>query len=167
MWQLSGPRRAKAALLLSLASVAFAAPLDCSDGQSDNTVYNTTVGSYDIIYHVDCADGNVTARTSLASFEDYLELCDSTPKCIDVSYAPGGTCWLKASVETPVSDGGIWTGRSRLSRTDNEVTYVNNKSNGTIYDAEDRGSYQVLCGIDYTGNDLTVTSESSFSACVG
>jgi hypothetical protein len=167
MWQpsrLSGP---KAAFLLSLvsASAVFAVPLDCTNGKSNNAVHNTTVGSYDILCGVDYAGGDVAAQSGLASFEACIELCDATPKCIDVSYA-GGTCWMKSSLGTPVTNGGIWTARSRLTRTDTEVTCVGNKSNGTIYDAENGGSFQVLCGIDYAGGDLSATSESSFSACV-
>ena len=168
MWQLSGPLRVKAALLLSQASasVAFAAPLDCSDGQSDNTVYNATVGSYDIICHVDYAGGDVAAQTGLASFEDCMELCDATPTCIDVSYAPGGTCYMKSSLGTPNPNGGIWTARSRNTRTDNEITCLDDKSNGTIYESPEGGYFQVLCGIDYAGGDLSATSEPSFSSCV-
>jgi hypothetical protein len=167
MWQPSRASRVRAALLFSLASasVVFAAPLDCTDGKSNNVIHNTTVGSYDILCGVDYAGGDVAAQGGLASFEACIELCDATPKCIDVSYA-GGTCWMKSSLGTPSTNGGIWTARSRLTRTDNEVTCLDNKSNGTIYDAADGGSFHVLCGIDYAGGDLAATSEPSFSSCV-
>ncbi|KAK0739721.1 hypothetical protein B0T21DRAFT_410054 [Apiosordaria backusii] len=167
MRQPSGLPLARTALLLGLAtvSVAFAAPLDCSNGESHETVYNTTVGSYDILCGVDYAGGDIGAQGGLASFEDCIELCDFTQGCIDVSYG-GGNCWMKGSLGTAVSNGGIWTARSRLTRTDNEVTCLNNRSNGTIYDAENGGSYQVLCGIDYAGGDIGATSEPTFSACM-
>lgn len=169
MWQSPGYSLAKATFLATLASarLAVAAPLDCSSGQSDNTIYNTTAGSYDIICHVDYAGGDIAAQSGLATFEDCIELCDVTAGCIDVSYGPGGgDCWMKDSVGTPVGNGGIWTARSRISRTDEEVTCVDNRSNGTLYDAADGGSYQVLCGIDYAGVDLAATSEPNFSTCV-
>ncbi|KXX80938.1 Plasma kallikrein [Madurella mycetomatis] len=169
MWQSSGHSLAKATLLVTLASarIAVAAPLDCSSGQSDNTIYNTTVGSYDIICHVDYTGGDIAAQSGLATFENCIELCDVTAGCIDVSYGPaGGDCWMKDRVGTPVGNGGIWTARSRISRIDEEVTCVDSRSNGTLYDAAGGGSYQVLCGIDYAGVDLTATSEPNFSACM-
>ena len=168
MWQPSRPSRAKAALLFSLASasVVFAAPLDCTNNESNNTVYTTAAGSYDILCKIDYAGGDVAAQTGLASFEDCMELCDATPTCIDVSYAPGGTCYMKSSLGTPNPNGGIWTARSRNTRTDNEITCLDDKSNGTIYESPEGGYFQVLCGIDYAGGDLSATSEPSFSSCV-
>jgi hypothetical protein len=167
MRQPTRPSRAKAALLLSLASasVAFAAPLDCSNNQSNNTVYDTAVASYDILCGVDYAGGDVAAQTGLASFEDCIDLCDETLNCIDVSYG-GGTCWMKSSLGTPSQNGGIWTARSRVTRTNTEVTCNDNKSNGTVYGAAEGGYFQVLCGLDYAGGDLAASSEASFSACV-
>lgn len=112
----------KAALILYLASasIVFAAPLDCSSGQSNNAVFNTTVGSYDIICGVDYAGGDVAAEGGIATFGECIELCDVTPGCIDVSYGPGsGNCWMKGSIGTPVENGDIWTARSRISRAEN------------------------------------------------
>ncbi len=170
MWQPSRPSRAKAALLLSLASasVAFAAPLDCTNGESNNAIFTTASGgSYDIICQVDYAGGDAAAQGGLASFEDCIALCDATPTCIDVSYAPGGgACYMKSSLGTPNPNGGIWTARSRSTLDSHEITCVNNKSNGTVYEAPEGGYSKVLCGVDYAGGDLTATSETSFSACV-
>ncbi len=167
MWQPSRFPRAKAAFLLSLASASavLAAPLDCTNGESDNTVYKSAGGSYDIICHVDYAGGDVAAAGGLASFEACIDLCDNTPTCIDVSYAPGGACYMKSSLGAANPNGGIWTARSRAARLD-DVTCVDNKANGTIYDAADGGYFQIICGIDYAGGDMAATSETSFSACV-
>jgi len=140
-------------------------PLDCTNGESDGTVYTSAAGSYDIVCHVDYAGGDVAAAGGLASFEDCIDLCDNTPTCIDVSYAPGGACYMKSSLGAANPNGGIWTARSRAARTD-DVTCVDNKANGTIYDAADGGYFEILCGIDYAGGDLAATSETSFSACV-
>lgn len=167
MWQPSRSSRAKAALLFSLASasvVSAAAPLDCTNNESNNTVYNTTSNSYDILCKVDYAGGDVAAQGGLASFEACIELCDDTPTCVDVSYAPGGTCYMKSSLGAPNPNGGIWTARNR--KTLNEITCVGNKSNGTVYEAPEGGYFKVLCGLDYAGGDLSATSETSFSACV-
>jgi hypothetical protein len=140
--------------------------LDCSNNQSNNTVYDTAVASYDILCGVDYAGGDVAAQTGLASFEECIDLCDETLSCVDVSYAPGGTCWMKSSLGTPSQNAGIWTARSRVTRTNNEITCVDNKSNGTVYGAAGGGYFQVLCGLDYAGGDLAASSEASFSACV-
>lgn len=159
---------AKAALLVALtsASVALAAPLDCSSGQSNNTVYNTAAGSYDILCQIDYAGGDLASTGNVASFEDCIGLCDTTAGCIDVSYGPGaGICWMKSSLGTPSTNGGIWSARSKGTRT--ELTCLNNQFNGTIYDAAGGGFYLILCGIDYAGGDVAATSEATFAACVG
>ncbi len=163
----SRPFRAKAALLLSLASASlgFAAPLDCTNGESNNAIYETATGSYDILCQVDYVGGDVAAEGGLASFEACIELCDATPACIDVSYAPGGTCYMKSTLGPPNPNGGIWTARSRSIFT-GDVSCVDNKSNGTVYETPDGSHFRVLCGLDYAGADLAVTSEPTFSSCV-
>ncbi|KAK4103933.1 hypothetical protein N658DRAFT_521765 [Parathielavia hyrcaniae] len=164
MRQPSMPSRAKAVLFLSLASasLALAAPLDCTDNLSDGSVYDSAAASYDILCGVDYAGGDVAAQTGIASFEECIELCDATSDCIDVSYAPSGTCWMKSTLGTPAPNGGIWTARNRIT----QITCEDNKSNGTIYDAAEGVSFQVLCGIDYAGGDLAATSETSFFSCM-
>lgn len=169
MWQPSRPSPAKAALLLlflaSSASLGFAAPLDCANGESNNAIYETATGSYDILCQVDYAGGDVGTQGGLASFEACIELCDVTPDCIDVSYAPnGGACYMKSTLGTANPNDGIWTARSRSALAD--VSCVDNKSNGTIYETPDGAHFQILCGLDYAGSDLAVTSEPTFSACV-
>ncbi len=170
MRQSSRPSRAAAALLLSLASasVAFAAPLDCSSNQSNNTIYTSPAGaSYDIICSVDYAGGDVAAQGGVATFEDCIDLCDAQATCIDVSYAgPGGSCYMKSSLGTPNTNGGIWTARNRSTRTNTEVTCLDKKSDGLVYEGAAGGYYQIVCGVDYAGGDLMATSETSFSACV-
>jgi hypothetical protein len=161
--------RAAAALLFCLASAsaALAAPLDCSNFQSNNTIYQAAVGSYDIICQVDYAGGDLLAQGGLATFEDCIELCDDTPGCIDISYAPGGgNCWMKSMLTTALWNGNIWTARSRVIKAGGGVTCVNNRDNGTIYDAVNGGSYQVFCGVDYAGGDMGASSESSFTKCL-
>lgn len=168
MWRPSSPSRAKAALLLSLASASlgFAAPLDCTEGESNNTIYETATRSYDILCGVDYAGGDVAAQGGVASFEACIELCDATPACIDVSYALGGACYMKSTLGTPNPNGGIWTARSRSPRTGDAVSCEDNKSNGTVYETPDGSYFRVLCGLDYAGADLAVTSEPTFSSCV-
>ena len=168
MWRPSRPSRAKAALLLSLASASlgFAAPLDCTNGESNNAIYETATGSYDILCQVDYTGGDVAAQGGLASFEACIELCDATPACIDVSYAPGGACYMKSTLGTPNPNGGVWTARSRSILTSDAVSCVDNKSNGTVYETLDGSYFRVLCGLDYAGADLAMTSEPTFSSCV-
>jgi hypothetical protein len=168
MWRPSRLSRAKAALLFSLASasVAFGA-LDCTNGASNNSVYVTTSGvSYDILCQVDYAGGDVAAQGGLASFEECIELCDATSTCIDVSYAPGGTCYMKSSLGNLNPNGGIWTARSRSTLNSLDVTCLGNKSNGTIYEAPEGGYFQILCGVDYAGGDLAAVTEPNFLSCV-
>jgi hypothetical protein len=140
---------------LALATAVSAAPA-CTNNQSNNTVCNTTSGSYDILCQIDYGGGDLASQGGLASFEDCIALCDATANCIDVSYGPGGgNCWMRSILGTPSSNGGIWPGRSRL--VDPQITCNNNDSNGTIYEAAQGGYYQVISGVDYVGGDLTTT----------
>lgn len=46
------------------------------------------------------------------------------------------------------------------------LTCTNNASNGTIYQAANGGTYQVLCSLDSFGGDISGASSPSLSACI-
>ncbi len=73
---------------------------------------------------------------------------------------------MKSTLGTPNPNGGVWTARSRSILTSDAVSCVDNKSNGTVYETLDGSYFRVLCGLDYAGADLAMTSEPTFSSCV-
>lgn len=46
------------------------------------------------------------------------------------------------------------------------VTCVNNANDQGIYTGASGATYQVLCGVDYAGSDLSATSTDTFAGCI-
>jgi len=82
-------------------------PLLAACPDANGTVYSTSNGNYIIECFVDRSNHDL--KSVLAStFYDCVSQCASTAGCVDVSYAPGGACYLKNGQGTPGSNKGIW-----------------------------------------------------------
>jgi hypothetical protein len=126
------------------------------------------------------------------TFMGCVAACDITPGCIDVSWAPGspGPCYMKNVAGQQVDNSGVFGAKivstapsqtvstssvlssstasaSTFSRpTQAPLSCDDNKSNGTTYIAQSGDLYQIICGLDYGGNDMFATEVENFEACI-
>jgi hypothetical protein len=70
-------------------------------------VYSTPNGNYIIECGIDRANHDL-GSVSASSFSDCINQCASTAGCVDVSYIPGGVCYLKNGQGYPNSNSGVW-----------------------------------------------------------
>ncbi|KAL2136947.1 hypothetical protein VTI74DRAFT_11129 [Chaetomium olivicolor] len=104
-----------------------------------------------------------------------MKACDANPRCVNVAYAAPG-CYLKGEQKPAVNNAAVW-GAIRKPKTGNTnpdtpnapagpLSCDNKASHGVRYGVPNGGLYQILCGVDYGGNDLDATATESFEACI-
>lgn len=95
------------------------------------------------------------------SFEGCLAACEDEPQCKSVSW-DNGPCYLKGGVPT-LQEGRekIWTAKKNPPPT----CEGSDSSEGAYYTTS-AGSFQIMCGKDYGGNDLGGIKTDSFGACI-
>ncbi|GAB1319992.1 hypothetical protein MFIFM68171_10202 [Madurella fahalii] len=144
--------------------------LSCEDNKSDGEIFEATVDSFEVTCGKDYAGGDLLGL-STASFEECIEACDARSDCLNVAYVNGG-CYLKGEQKAAVDNAAVW-GAVRKPKT--TPTTTDNKpldcgegkpSDGKRYGSPSGGLYQILCGVDFGGGDLTATTTSTFEECI-
>ncbi|KAK4124723.1 hypothetical protein N657DRAFT_670636 [Parathielavia appendiculata] len=153
--------------LLGLAALpgSLAGPADvtCVDKASDQSTYAATSGAvFQILCGIDYA-GSDMAAVQASTFAGCIDACDSTPGCIDVSYA-GDQCYLKNKVTDALQRDWVWTAKQAAS--DNKLTCVDKKSDKDTYTTSTGAVFEVQCGIDYVGGDVAATTTATFEDCI-
>ncbi|KAK4117946.1 hypothetical protein N657DRAFT_584520, partial [Parathielavia appendiculata] len=158
-------RGAAAAALLAVGVSAAPAPgeVSCENNASNGSVYTAQNAQFDILCGVDYAGGDMAAQ-GVATFAECITLCDSTPGCVNVAFAPWGMCWLKNKNMTPSSNPGIWTAKSKAGLSG--LTCVDNFSDKKTYTSPSGAAFEIACGVDYAGGDMSAQNTASFKECV-
>ena len=145
--------------------------LSCDGNASDGKIYKAKNDNFEITCGKDYAGGDLLGLGT-ASFEECIEACDAHVECINVAFVSGG-CYLKKQQNPAVDSAAVWgavrkpvTTPTLPSESEGPLSCEGNASNLVKYTSAKNGLYQVLCGVDYGGNDLTATSVSSFEACI-
>ncbi|KAJ4298332.1 hypothetical protein N0V88_003357 [Collariella sp. IMI 366227] len=154
--------------------------LSCDDNASDGKIFQATTNSFEITCGKDYAGGDLLG-TSAASFEECIQACDSNAECLNVAYIHGA-CYLKKEQNPAVDNTAVWgairkstatattttaTTSSAISTpTKGPLSCENNASNRVKFTSAKGGLYQVLCGVDFGGNDLAATTAASFEDCI-
>ncbi len=156
-----------AAAALLLAAGVSAAPsltaVTCENNASNATVYTAQNAQFDILCGVDYAGGDMGAQ-GVSTFAECITLCDSTPGCVNVAFAPWGMCWMKNQNTTPSPNSGIWTAKSKTGLTG--LTCIDNFSDKKTYTSPDGAVFDIACGVDYAGGDMSSRNTNTFKECV-
>lgn len=96
---------------LSLVLLPFAASLISSvsaqcPGSNGQVYSDSNGGQYKLYCGSDTSPGSFKTSTA-ASFDGCMTLCDQTTGCTAVTYASGGTCYLKKSFTTATTNSGL------------------------------------------------------------
>jgi len=164
--------------------------LSCVDNKSNGAVFEATNSEFDITCGKDYAGGDLTGQW-VDSFEACIEACDANPACVNVAFvAPA--CYLKGEQRPAVDAPAVWgavrktqptpepsttttavdstasavTTTAQPSATQAPLSCENGASNGVQYTGPSGGLYEIICGADYGGNDLTATTAESFEDCI-
>ena len=157
---------AAAALLLAVgvsAAPTLTTAVTCENNASNATVYTAQNAQFDILCGVDYAGGDMGAQ-GVSTFVECITLCDSTPGCVNVAFAPWGMCYLKNQNTTPSPNSGVWTAKSKASLTG--LTCIDNFSDKKTYTSAGGAAFDIACGVDYAGGDMSSQNTNSFKECV-
>lgn len=146
--------------------------LSCEDSKSDGQVFEATNDNFEITCGKDYAGGDLLGL-STASFEECIQACDERPECVNVAYVSGG-CYLKGEQKPAVDNAAVWGAvrKPKTTPTTPDITQTplhcgeGAPSNGKRYGSPSGGLYQIMCGVDFGGGDLTATTTSSFEECI-
>lgn len=158
--------------VLGLAGLAAAGPVipvgPTCDGSDGETYTAPTGGQYTIACGTDYA-GNDIGFSTEATFADCINACDANPQCIDVSYV-GENCYLKNGLSTPFTDRPwVWSAKKVGADVPPPVSYPtceNNANDGALIVTANRKTFEIVCGVDSTGNDISSFQTSTFSICI-
>jgi hypothetical protein len=123
--------------------------------------YTTSAGNYDILCGKDYLNADLSSLQT-ETFADCLTACDQEAACATVAYA-NGFCYLKNQVTTTVSNANVWAAKKQNAKE--SLTCIGGKDDSKMYQAS-KGQYNVICGKEYAGGDLSSTSTASFEACI-
>ncbi|KAG7286321.1 hypothetical protein NEMBOFW57_008630 [Staphylotrichum longicolle] len=157
---------AAAALLLAAGVSAAPSPgtaVTCENNASNNTVYTAQNAQFDILCGIDYSGGDMGAER-VSTFAECITRCDSTPGCINVAFAPWGMCWLKNQNTTPSPNSGVWTAKSKAALTG--LTCIDNFSDKKTYTSPGGTAFDIACGVDYAGGDMSSRNTNTFKECV-
>lgn len=152
---------------------ASAKPLSCDGKASDGIEHTTPSGTkYDIICGKEYPAGDLKT-VGASTFEDCLAACDAEAACIDVSYLPG-FCYLKQAKNGHLIDAAaVWTGVKKTSTGGTipspatpELFCDDGKPTQATFATANNRLYQIHCGADFAGGDLSTTTASSFAGCI-
>ncbi|KAI0203467.1 WSC domain-containing protein [Astrocystis sublimbata] len=160
---------------------------------SDNSLYQSADASFEVHCGIDYAGGDIGALNA-NTFGGCIDACASTAGCKAVAYV-GASCYLKGSIGAPNPNGAVWGARVAASSltssttsttsastttTTTTTTQVTNTptslppgnpvcpaSDGAIYQSGADNSFEVHCGIDYSGNDIAAyDGVATFAKCM-
>ncbi|KAK3994886.1 hypothetical protein QBC44DRAFT_35421 [Cladorrhinum sp. PSN332] len=144
-----------AVLLLALTQGATAKcnakTVTCVDNKHNGTIYEAPGGSkFKILCGIEYAAENLGAYEA-SSFVECINLCESTPGCIDASYIDSmGSCYLKGGVlHSPIPVSRVWTA---------EKIVIGSSSPSSIAPPSSTSS---LANAESTGNSLPTSSTES------
>jgi hypothetical protein len=158
--------------VLGLAGLAAAAPVvpvgPTCDGSDGETYTAPTGGQYTIACGTDYA-GNDIGFSTEATFADCINACDANPQCIDVSYV-GENCYLKNGLSEPFTDRPwVWTAKKVGAEVPPPVSYPtceNNADHGALIVTANGKTFEIVCGVDSTGGDISAIQTSTFNICI-
>ena len=148
------------------APIGPASDLTCENGHSDGKTFTAPSGTqFTIECGVDYYGGDLSSQYA-ETFDDCVKTCDSTSGCIDVAYS-NKFCYLKNFVTAPRSDANVWSAKAvnAKSATDG-LTCQDNKSNGQRYTSHAGTDYQIVCGTDYFGGDISNLYAETMEICL-
>ena len=140
----------------------------CLNKEDDGKAFVADNVHWKIECDTDYWGGDIAAST-LDTFEKCIKACDALTGCVSVQYV-GDQCYQKGSIaaeSTPQQN--CWT--ARLFKEGEEIlevpTYscVDNKDNGKVYTTS-KGPFEIVCGKDFGGNDISAVNVESFELCM-
>lgn len=164
--------------------------LSCIDNKSNGKVFKGTHSDFDITCGKDYAGGDLSGLW-VDTFQQCIEACDANPACVNVAFvAPA--CYLKGEQRPAVDAPAVWgavrkaqptpepstttstagsgastdTATATPTETQAPLSCINGASNGVKYTGPSGGLYEIVCGGDYGGNDLTATTAETFEDCI-
>ncbi|KAH9828843.1 PAN domain [Teratosphaeria destructans] len=168
---------ASATTITSAPAASSSAP---SCPYSNNTIYTASSGNqYVIECGVDHAAGDMGSTYVNDSLLECLNVCDSTPGCVDVSLS-GAACYLKSTLGTALNDVGIQGARLLTSSTSPSAFKTSSsttasptatgptcpQSNNTVWTDSTGDQYMIECGIDRAQGDIATMDVSSLGQCI-
>lgn len=159
--------------------------LSCDGNTSDGKIYKATNDNFEITCGKDYAGGDLLGLGT-STFEECIQACDAHAECVNVAYVSGG-CYLKKDQKPAVDSAAVWgavrkpaTATATASATATAPTATpastqsskaplsceNNASNFVKYTSPKNGLYQIMCGVDFGGNDIAGTTAGSFEECI-
>lgn len=147
------------------------ADITCTNNIDNGTTYTSAAGSlFDVTCGTDYFGGDLSSIAGV-TFQQCVEQCDTTTGCVDVAFVEGGgNCYMKNQLTPPISNPNVWSARKRTDTTtaiDPEALSCDTLgTNGTFFNATTGSEYQILCGLDYGGGDLTSTQTPNFAGCI-
>lgn len=139
--------------------------LSCEDNASNGDIYKATNDEFEITCGKDYAGGDLLGL-SAASFEECIEACDSNAQCVNVAYIHGA-CYLKKEQKPAVDSAAVWGAVRKAGATpEAPLSCEGNLSHLVKYTSAKNGLYQIMCGVDFGGNDLTATTTATFEECI-
>lgn len=147
--------------------VAPTTPPVQSNGPSCPTADSTTVNGFLIACATDYYGGDLTSMNT-ETFGDCISACETNSACVDVSFVPPNSCYLKQQLTTPSTNDGVWNAR-RLNIAAPPVDPADNPNcpgdDNTSYTVNDI-SFTIHCYNDYRGGDYGSLPAAHFSDCL-
>lgn len=138
---------------------------DITCPSSNGTTYAAADGGdFDIECFVDHFGGDLSLAWT-NSFASCLDTCDGTATCVAVSYV-GSACYMKSEAIGPQSNSNVWGAVKKI--TSSSVTTGNTcpSADGTTVTEANGQSFNIHCGTDYLGGDLSSQMTDSFDSCL-
>ncbi len=140
-------------------------PLDCTNLDTNGTIYKGSIESFEIFCGYDFPGGDYAA-VQAETFEDCIKACEDDAACADVAYGFGTHgCYLKDLVTTAAVNGGVYAAR-KIPSADAPISCQTPGTNNTVYSKDTTSSFRILCDTDYSGEDLAAVQSESFADCI-
>ncbi|OJD29358.1 kelch domain-containing protein [Diplodia corticola] len=150
-----------------VATPSASSTLSCLNNASNGLTFQAQNSQWNIVCSTDYAGGDM-GMSNVNSFEACVRDCDTTAGCVDVSFVWPNACYKKNVLTTATSNSAVWTAKKvgvSGASTSTALSCENNRSNGAQYTTS-KGAFQVVCGVDYAGGDLSSSHVASFEACI-
>lgn len=124
---------------------------------TDGQTYNLATGASALMECYTDHVGGDASMTIISTMEACITLCAGTSGCVAVSFAPGsgGFCYMKSTLNTGVTNYGVWGARMTSNATGSTGTFSPGcpGSNGTSVTDNNGAIFVVECGMDRPGGD--------------
>lgn len=139
-----------------------ARPTCLGKDQGSTFDHTTSKGTYDVRCGEDYWGGDLRSLQA-ASFNDCLVACDAETSCAAVAYS-GSTCYLKNKLTTAVTNTGVWSAKKQNAPKAG-LSCIGGADDGKPYQSS-QGEFEIVCGKEYYGGDLSSTTTATFEACI-